>query len=68
VEQVTVNMSAAQATALGLDVKAPKRTPRTTAHASYRTYCTSCLMEFTTRAAEDRHVAPGHNRFSIILE
>jgi len=59
-------MSAAAARALVAE-PAPERTGRRR-KTPYRTICTTCLLEFTSKAAEDRHVAPGHNRFELVLE
>jgi uncharacterized C2H2 Zn-finger protein len=66
---VTVNLTAAQAKALGLNVTTRTKTTRKAAtndDGPYHTRCTSCGDEFTVQAAENRHVADGHNRFEII--
>lgn len=65
---MTIKLTPAQAKTMGVDVKTKTRTTRTTARGAHHTICTACLMEFHTVAAEDRHVAPGHNRFELVLE
>lgn len=49
---------------------AKTRTTRRTGHhgTPYATRCVSCGTTFTSAAAEDRHVAPGHGRYELVLE
>jgi hypothetical protein len=63
---VTVRLTPEQARALGLDTKARRKTTRKTAEGKYHTRC-NCGEEFTTAAAENRHVQPGHQRFTLVL-
>jgi IS5 family transposase len=46
--------------------KVRKRGTRKTAAGPYRSQC-RCGEVFTTRAAEDRHVRPGHATFNTLL-
>ena len=66
---VTARITAAQARALGIDApKAKQRTTRKEATGPYRTRCTTCGEEFTSMAAEDRHVTDTlHARYAICL-
>jgi hypothetical protein len=71
VEAVSVPLTPAQARAMGIDVPAARK-QRSTRKAvptdgQYHTRC-RCGEEFRTMASEDRHVALGHNRFTIVLE
>ena len=67
-------MTTAQAKQLGLDLgKLPrattgKRKTRRVERGPYLTRCVACDERFTTRAAEDRHVTAGHNRFELVIE
>jgi hypothetical protein len=69
---MTVQMTAGQARALGIDVAAPgrKRTTRKEVTGTpYRTACVLCGDTFTTIAAEDRHLKETrHPRYALILE
>ena len=63
------HLTPAEAKALGIDVKGKGgrvRTTRKTAPGPYRSVCHDCAEVFTTRAGEDRHVAPGHCRFDVV--
>ena len=65
---MTARLSAAEAKALGLTKPVAKpRTTRKTGRGPYRTRCVACGVEFTTVASESRHLAPGHNRFELLL-
>jgi hypothetical protein len=67
---VTVQMTAAQARKLGIDVAAPraKRTTRKEVTGTpYRTRCHRCGEEFTVIAVEDRHIVAGAYRIEIVL-
>lgn len=39
--------------------------PHRAARKPYQSRCCACGEQFTTRAAEGRHVAPGHARFEV---
>jgi hypothetical protein len=56
---VTINLTAAQARALGLDVPAVRQrlTRKALARAGAVSTCVTCGEQFTTAAAETRHVA-----------
>ena len=61
------HLTAAEAKALGVDVKAARpRSTRRTAAGPYRSRCHDCGETFSTRASETRHVAPGHCRFDTL--
>lgn len=66
---MTVRLTAAQARAAGLDVKAKTRaTRRTVKGQPYLTVCSTCGFESRTIAAEDRHLAETkHARFGLVL-
>jgi len=67
-------MSIAEAKKLGIDVTKvskvrTKSKDRATAEGPYHTRCHDCQVEFTTQAAETRHVDdPGHHRFELVLD
>ena len=61
-------LTPSQAAKLGIDTKLKPRTTRKTASGPYHTRCVACGEEFHTMAAEDRHVAGGHNRFELVLD
>lgn len=63
-----MKLSAAEAKALGLDVKGKPARQRRTARGSYHTVCHSCGEEFTTQASEDRHLtATRHARYELVI-
>jgi hypothetical protein len=63
-----VRLTAAQARRLGVDAPAKTRTTRKAARGPYHTRCVPCGAEFTTVAAEDRHLAANpHYRYEIVL-
>jgi hypothetical protein len=61
-------MTAAQARKLGIDTPAAKaKTTRKVAAGPYWSRCTRCGEEFTSYAAEDRHlIASHHCRFEVL--
>ena len=62
-----VSMTPAQLRKLGVEVPT-KKSPRTKAKGPYHTVCTTCLLEFVTAAAEDRHLADTHHaRYELVL-
>jgi len=66
---VTARLTPAEARALGIDVPAAKkkRTTKHTGGGKYHTKCKTCDEEFTTAAAEDRHVHDAHHvRYELI--
>jgi len=64
---VTVRLSPAEARRLGIDTPTT-RTTRRVARAPYHSRCTACGDEFTTEAAEERHLAAGgHHRYESVL-
>lgn len=66
---VAARLTPAQAVKLGLIEKpAKKRTTRTEAKGPYRTRCCTCREEFTSIAAEDRHLSGAHWRFEVVLD
>lgn len=69
---MAVELTAAQARKLGLDLtgarKAPVRTTRRVAKGAYHTVCHDCGEEFHTSAAEDRHLEnTKHARYQLVL-
>jgi hypothetical protein len=65
---MAVRLTPAQARAIGVDTAAPKRTTRRAAAGPYHTRCTRCGEEFTTEAAEERHlIAAHHARYELVL-
>jgi len=70
---MTVQMTAAQARKLGIDLTGAKAakvktTRRTVKGAPYLTICKTCGMEFRTVASEDRHVKEfKHARYEVVL-
>lgn len=63
---MTAHLSAAEAAALGLTPRKPARQTRRTIPGPYWSQCVACDTVFTTRAAEDRHVTAGHNRYNTL--
>jgi hypothetical protein len=69
-----IKMSIAEARKRGLldqPVKAARvrKKDHSTAEGPYLTRCHYCQVEFTTQAAETRHVDdPGHHRFELVLD
>ena len=60
---MTAHLSAREARALGLQAPARRRT---TAPGAYHTACVACGEEFTTQAAETRHlISSGHRRYQL---
>jgi len=68
---MTVNLTPAQAKAMGLDVpvKVSKRNRKAApTRGTYHTRCKTCGEEFRTMASEDRHVHDTHHpRFETVL-
>ena len=62
-------LTPAEARRLGIDVPAkPARTTRKTAAGPYHTRCRECGAEFTSEAAEDRHIVEHHHaRYELVL-
>jgi len=67
---MTARLTEAEARKLGLDVPKKKaRTTRKTAAGPYHTRCKKCGEEFTTQAAEDRHLkVTRHVRYELVFE
>jgi hypothetical protein len=68
---VTVHLTPAEARRLGLDTTpARKRTTRKEATGPYHTRCTKCGDEFTSVAAENRHLDadPSHLNYLCVIE
>ena len=65
---MTVRLTPAEARRLGIDPTPTRtRTTRREAAGPYHTRCTTCGDEFTTIAAEDRHLTAGHHRYELVL-
>jgi len=65
---MAARLSKAEAKALGLPVPAPTKTRRE-ASGPYLTVCRTCGEEFTTMAAETRHLVDTHHaRYEVIFE
>lgn len=63
-----VHLTPEQAARYGFIKPARKsRTTRKVARGRYHTRCV-CGQEFTTQAAEDRHVTAGHNRYVVVTK
>ena len=65
---MTVHLSEADARRLGFTKKGKTKTTRKAAGRDGATSRCRCGEEFTTDAAETRHVARGHNLFESVLE
>jgi len=71
---VTVHLTAKEAAALGIDPAkgrhVAERKPGSRAlPRGYHTLCTTCRVEFTSQASEDRHLAETkHRRYELIIE
>ena len=64
---MTVHLSEADARRLGFTKGKTKTTRKAAGRDGARSRC-ACGEEFTTDAAETRHVAPGHHLFESVLE
>lgn len=66
---MTLHLTPEQAVALGLIDRKPPRGTRKTMKGAYHSRCCHCPDEFTTEAAETRHLnETGHTRFNTIPE
>jgi hypothetical protein len=64
-----VNVTPAQARAMGAAVPAGRKKDRSTAKGPYLTICKTCGEQFTTMASEDRHLKETkHIRYEIVIE
>lgn len=66
---MVARITAAEARKLGIDTKLgrTRTTSRTAKGVKYHTRCTKCGEEFTTQAAEDRHVDEfKHARYQLL--